>query len=150
MQLTPIAAQAQPAGLALNPLKPIAARRTVPASRASYRLLLRANHPPPLPTPCNSRRMGHCLAARTKARDEEEETEPEPQAPAKEVEEAVAAAERSRRGEPMPSLAYQIFETVYLCAYVMCCRIGEPVVANAQHALERLRRYVVDKFNRKR
>ncbi|CAN6341875.1 unnamed protein product [Urochloa humidicola] len=143
MQLTTVAAQ--PAGLALNRLTPIAARRTVPA----YRLLLRTNHSPPLPAPCNVRRMGHCLAARTKARDDEEEAEHEPhQAPAKEVEEAAAAAERSRGGEP--SLAYQIFEAVYLCAYVMCCRIGEPLVENAQGALERLRRYVVDKFNKKR
>ena len=88
-----------------------------------------------------------CPAARTKARDE---AEPEPQphglAPAKEGEEA-APAERNR-GER--SLAYEIFEGVYLCAYVLSWRISELIVAKTQDALERLRRYVLDKFNRKR
>ncbi|CAL4900979.1 unnamed protein product [Urochloa decumbens] len=142
---------AQPAGLALNPLKPIAARRTVP-SRASYERLLRrrrTNHPSQLHAPCFVRRMGHrpCPVARTKARDDgEAEPEPQPQAPAKEGEEE-AAVERSRGGR---SLAYQIFEAVYLCAYVLSWRIGELIAANAQDAVERLRRYVLGKFNRKR
>ncbi|CAL4893781.1 unnamed protein product [Urochloa decumbens] len=145
MHLTPVSAQ--PAGLSPNPLKPIAARRTAP-NRASYGLLLRCtNHPSQLPAPCNVRRTGRrsCpTAARTKARDDE--AEPEPQAPAMEGEEEVAV-ESSPGGR---SLAYQIFEAVYLCAYVLSWRIGELIVVNAQDALERLRRYVLEKFNRKR
>lgn len=145
----------RPAGLALKPLKPIApaAKATVP-NRASYglRSLLpgRISHSSPLrPAPCSVRGMGRCscLAPRTKARDE---VEREPQAPtlAKQGEEA-AAAERKPAGER--SMAYQLFASLYVCAYVFCWRTGELIAGNAQEALERLRRYVRDNFfDRKR
>lgn len=149
MQLTPVARP--PAGHVLTPLKlkPVAAKGAV-ANMTSYGLLRRRTDDSSslLPAPCNVRRMGRrsCPAARTKARDE---AEPEPQAtPAtKEGEEAAPAERRSRGGR---STVYGIFEAVYLCAYVLSWRIGEIIVVNAQDAIERLRRYVLDKFNRKR
>jgi hypothetical protein len=148
MQLTPVARP--PAGHVLTPLelKPVAAKGAV-ANMTSYGLLRRRTDDSSslLPAPCNVRRMGRrsCPAARTKARDEAE-PEPQPQAPAKEGEEAAPAG--GGRGER--SIAYGIFEGVYLCAYVLSCRIGELIVANAQDAIERLRRYVLDNFNQKR
>jgi hypothetical protein len=90
-----------------------------------------------------------CPAARSnsKARDDEAETD-EPEAPApKQGEES--AAGRSR-GQGQRSMACQIFESVYLCAYIMSCRIGEGIVLNAEDALKRLRGYVLDKFDQKR
>ena len=140
-------------GPVLTPVKPIAAKGAVP-DRASCGLLRRRTSQSPssssssllLAPCCNVRRMGQRSfpAARTKARDEAE-PEPQPQGlapPKKEGEEAAPPAERS--------LAYQIFESVYLCAYVLSWRIGELIVVKAQDALERLRRYVLDRFNRKR
>lgn len=148
-RLTPAAPQ--PAGHVLKPLEHIAvaAKGTV-LNRASYGLLRRTNHPPapaPLPAHSNVRIMRHrsCPAARTKARDDE--AEPEPEAPAPKQGEEAAAAGRNRGQR---SMAYQIFEAVYLCAYVLSWRIGELIVVNAEDALKRLRGYVLEKFNQKR
>lgn len=91
--------------------------------------------------------MAHrsCSAAvRTKAADDDAE----PQAEAEDRGDEATAAGGRKQGER--SIAYQIFAGIYVMVLVFSWRIGELIVANAEDGIERLRRYVREKFGGKR
>ncbi|KAL6619170.1 hypothetical protein ACP70R_034309 [Stipagrostis hirtigluma subsp. patula] len=147
-------------------LKPTMVKATPPNGRPSapYSLLrprvsYAYAYSSPLPANRDVQRLGRrsCSAARTKARDD---AEPEPPAPAKEGEAGGAPAEGTRQGHPgcagdgrpvvQRSMAYRLLADIYVCLYVFSWRTGQLIYLNAQFALERLHKYVVDKFSRRR
>jgi hypothetical protein len=78
-----------------------------------------------------------CSGARTKATDDAE-------AEAGQGEEETAEGKQGER-----SMAYQVFAGIYVCVLVFSWRTGQLITVNAQDAIERLRRYVLEKFSRK-